>query len=80
MELKINVAIAEFMNLIKMLPVSEKQKIKQEIEKELSINKKQVNEKLVELLKKGPTLTEQELSKFESTNESFSKWTKRLSA
>ncbi len=80
MELKINVAIAEFMNLIKMLPVSEKQKIKQEIEKELSINKKQVNEKLVELLKKGPTLTEQELSKFESTNESFSKWTKGLSA
>jgi len=79
MELKINVAIAEFMNLIKLLPVSEKQKIKQEIEKELLANKKQSNKKLVELLKNGPTLTADELTNFSLVNKTFAKWTKKLS-
>lgn len=80
MELKINVAISEFMNLIKSLPISEKQKIKQEIEKELSTDKKQYNKKLLELLKNGPTLSSEELSNFNTINKSFSKWTKKLSA
>jgi len=80
MELKINVAISEFLNLIKTLPVSEKQKIKQAIEKDLSSNKKQMNGKLNELLKNGPTLTKEELSNFEFTNQSFSKWNKKLYA
>ena len=64
MELKINVAISEFMNLIKSLPVSEKQKIKQEIDKELSADKKPSNKKLVALLKNGPTLSADELANF----------------
>ncbi len=79
MELKINVAISEFLNLIKMLPVSEKKKIKQEIENELSSDKKQGSRKLEELLKNGPTLTDKELSNFETVNKSFDKWTKKLS-
>jgi uncharacterized coiled-coil DUF342 family protein len=80
MELKINVAISEFMNLIKLLPISEKQKIKQEIDKEMLSDKKQNNKKLVELLKNGPTLTTDELSNFDVVKKSFSKWTKKLSA
>ena len=81
MEVRLEIGIKQLIELIKQLPIEQKLKIKKEVEKDISSDKKtKSSNDLTELLLSGPTMTNVEEEKFKKFNEEFAKWTKSLYA
>lgn len=76
MDIKLHIGINELLELIKKLPIDEKQRIKEEVEKDLEL---QLSHKsMTELLLSGPVMTEEEEANFKFFNEEMDKWTQKL--
>ena len=72
MEVQFNIEFQQLVQLAKSLPVSEWEKLKQEVEKETPKSKDR--EEFKKLLLNGPTFTKKQLDVINETRKSINQW------
>jgi hypothetical protein len=75
MELRFNIPFQELLTIVKALSPSQRERLKQELEKEPPIQEK--NNQFIEFLLEGPVYSKDEIKKIELNRKSISEWRKK---
>lgn len=72
MELKVQIPFQKLLSLVKKLTLSQKAKLRKELDTELTIPKE--NDEFIEMLLNGPVYSEDDIQTIEENRNSISEW------